>query len=330
MKRILLVSLAVLSISFFSAPVNAQINVASTDGYMVKINIQPVAIVPTSSSCVNGYNYNVKLNYTINYTGSNLPSNLYTLQGTIGCGTNTHFFQLPKSGASATGSVTSGSNVWNPNKDCATATLTSLGCNLVTIEIQGPGISQRFVSAPANIILPVKLVSFTAAREQDIVKLNWATATEENNEYFTIERSVNGNEWTAIKTIKGAGNSASLINYETVDASPLPGTSYYRLRQTDIDGRSTYSDVRTIESSSSNGKISLYPVPNTGNTINLTGISNINEHELSVLSTTGALLFRTKLSRNSVELPSLKAGLYIVVVKNNVSGESTSFRYVKI
>ena len=329
MKRILPLGIIALFSAFFSLSSFAQINVASTNGYMVHISITPVAIVPTSATCVNGYNYNVKLNYSISFSGSNIPSSLYTLQGSIGCGTNKHFFQLPNNGG--TGTVTSTSNVWTTKKDCSTATLTSMGCTQVVIEIEGAGISKRDVTAPLNITtLPIKLVSFNAGWSGSVIKLNWATATEENNEYFTIERSANANEWISIKTIKGAGNSASLLNYETVDASPLAGVNYYRLRQTDIDGRSSYSDVVSVEAGSNAGKVSLFPVPNSGNTINLRGISNYNENELSLLSTSGAVLHRVNLSKSSVELPALKTGVYIILIKNKITGESTSLRYVKI
>src|SRR5690348_4037784 len=117
MKRILPLGIIAFFCTISSFSAFSQVVVASTNVYLIHINVTPVAIVPNSSTCVNGYNYNVKLNYTITFTGSNIPSNLYTLQGSIGCGANTHFFQLPNNGGS--GTVTSGSNVWTTKKDCA-------------------------------------------------------------------------------------------------------------------------------------------------------------------------------------------------------------------
>lgn len=331
MKKSLLVSVFTSFVILFALSANAQFHIASTTGYTANVDVVPLSIVNTTDGCQNGYNYNVKLGYRISFTGTNAPASMYTLQGVLGCGVSTHFFDLPNNGGY--GNITSQSRVWTTKKDCATATVQSFSCNLVTLEIEGPGISRRFVTLPAasSVVLPIQLVSFTAIWEQNAVNLKWVTASEENNASFTIERSANGTEWNGIQTIKGAGTSSTTLTYTTTDAAPLIGVSYYRLRQTDIDGKSTYSEVRTVESAANaTAKISLYPVPNTGNTINLAGISNVNEYSLTVMNTAGTQLYRTNLSKTSVELPSLNAGLYIVVVKNKVSGESTSFRYVKM
>ena len=62
-----------------------------------------------------------------------------------------------------------------------------------------------------------------------------ANTSELNNDFFTVERSINSTDWEIIGTVNGAGNSKSLINYSFIDSSPLSGTSYYRLKQTDFD-----------------------------------------------------------------------------------------------
>lgn len=84
--------------------------------------------------------------------------------------------------------------------------------------------------------LPIKLLSFIAECQNGNAVLQWSTATESNNDYFTLSRSSDGINYQTIATVKGAGNSSSTLNYSTIDTSPLFGTSYYRLSQTDFDG----------------------------------------------------------------------------------------------
>lgn len=84
-------------------------------------------------------------------------------------------------------------------------------------------------------LLPIELAYFRSKMEDGKAVIEWATASETNNDYFTLERSADGLSFDALATIPGAGNSHSLLSYTYTDASPLKGTSYYRLRQTDYD-----------------------------------------------------------------------------------------------
>jgi len=91
--------------------------------------------------------------------------------------------------------------------------------------------------------LPVELLSFDARCANNKVKLNWVTASETNNDYFTIERSKDNNIFEKVLDYPGAGNSNHLISYSAIDDSPYAGNSYYRLKQTDFDGIFTYSGI---------------------------------------------------------------------------------------
>ena len=98
-----------------------------------------------------------------------------------------------------------------------------------------------------GFLLPIELESFDAEKLADnIVQLNWTTASEEQNDYFTIERGVSGNTFTEIGNVDGAGNSLELLDYHFLDRSPLDGTSYYRIKQTDFDGASTYTNTVAV------------------------------------------------------------------------------------
>jgi len=90
-----------------------------------------------------------------------------------------------------------------------------------------------------NVVLPIELLSFDATlQENGKVKIEWATATETNNDFFTVERSTNGMTFEAIARVEGAGKSSTRLDYTAEDPWPEQGTNYYRLRQTDINGNS--------------------------------------------------------------------------------------------
>lgn len=100
-----------------------------------------------------------------------------------------------------------------------------------------------------TIILPIELLEFNAKLVDKSVELNWTTATEYNNKYFTIERSSDASSWEATYVLQGQGNSSIHHNYKVYDSSPLKGISYYRLKQTDFDGRYAYSHIASINNS---------------------------------------------------------------------------------
>ncbi len=101
-------------------------------------------------------------------------------------------------------------------------------------------------SSDAANPLPIELISFDAIAEDDVVNLTWQTATEINNDYFEIERSANGVDFEFVTKTMGAGNSNTILNYQAVDNAPLNGISYYRLKQVDFDGTTTYSELKLV------------------------------------------------------------------------------------
>lgn len=92
--------------------------------------------------------------------------------------------------------------------------------------------------------LPVELLHFDAEPHGSVVNLNWSTASERDNDHFTVERSADGIFFTDLLQVPGVVQSSHLRHYAEVDRQPLPGLSYYRLRQTDRDGTATWS--RTV------------------------------------------------------------------------------------
>lgn len=123
--------------------------------------------------------------------------------------------------------------------------------------------------------LPVELLTFDAAynKKTGFVDLVWTTASETNNDYFTVERSSDNLNFETVITRNGAGNSNQVLYYYDADKEPLPGLSYYRLKQTDFDGAFTYSQTETVMISSENYIVTINPNP-VNDHINVSVISH--------------------------------------------------------
>lgn len=98
-------------------------------------------------------------------------------------------------------------------------------------------------SATWNNPLPVELMDFACSQSQGQVVLKWRTATETNNDYFEVQRSIDGETFAVVGKVDGAGNSEVIKRYEFIDRLPAFGRAYYRLRQVDFDLKYSYSDV---------------------------------------------------------------------------------------
>jgi len=95
--------------------------------------------------------------------------------------------------------------------------------------------------------LPIDLISFNGEIVGNNVELNWSVASQVNNDYFTIKKSIDCEQWEEVSVIPGAGNSNTEMDYTVYDENPYDGVSYYRLTQTDYDGESeTFSPISVI------------------------------------------------------------------------------------
>ena len=108
--------------------------------------------------------------------------------------------------------------------------------------------------------LPVELLSFTAESKYNFVELSWSTASELNNDYFMIERSADAEYFTSIGRVKGSGTTNETRQYGFTDNNPAVGTSYYRLKQVDLDGRFEYSKTVAVKFDRSENLI-IAPIP---------------------------------------------------------------------
>lgn len=129
-----------------------------------------------------------------------------------------------------------------------------------TSSTSGGGTNGAGVVTAGSSPLPIELVSFSAEKDNDRVKILWATASEKDNSYFTVEKSEDGINFTVVGNVAGAGNSRTYKTYNYYDTRPYKGLSYYRLKQTDLSAEFQYSPMVSVNF---NEKISfsIYPNP---------------------------------------------------------------------
>ncbi len=160
--------------------------------------------------------------------------------------------------------------------------------------------------------LPIELISFEASLYKRQVELIWQTASERNNDYFSVERSANGIDWSVIETVEGAGSSTELLSYETFDLEPLRGISYYRLKQTDFDGKTSYSEIRTISNTS---ELMVLPNPGSG-LFYISGLSDRQESIIVVRDITGKEITKMTAQKEmqQLDLSQQPSGVYFVTI----------------
>ena len=183
-------------------------------------------------------------------------------------------------------------------------------------------------------VLPVQLVNFSVIKDGKKVKLQWSTASEQNNDRFEVEKSIDGSVWKNIATVKGMGTSSQAQHYNSYDASPASGINYYRLKQVDVDGRSNISDIRSIRfNEASKAIISVSPNPVRG-VVNFK-LDNISASNLVAVfsDVNGTILYQQKyknVQANTINKLNLSqppaAGVYIL--KLQADGLSESIRVV--
>lgn len=161
-------------------------------------------------------------------------------------------------------------------------------------------------------VLPIELRYFSAELIEDYVHIKWSTISELNNDYFTIERSQSGNNWDAIATIDGAGNSTEELNYWEIDSFPLPGVSYYRLVQTDYDGRTSVSRVVSVtREGTANEEFIVFPNPTTGRL----SFSTAMEGNYQIFDAYGKIMQQGILMNEDLDISDLSSGVYIIVIE---------------
>ncbi|MFD1873665.1 beta strand repeat-containing protein [Hymenobacter bucti] len=195
--------------------------------------------------------------------------------------------------------------------------------NITTTDQYGGITTQPVTFVIGGTPLPVVLVEFTAqaVANRDAL-LNWATASEKNNDYFEVERSFDGTSFTAIAKVAGHGTTAAASAYTLTDAgvaAKATGLVYYRLRQVDRDGTSSYSPQRTLSFPKVAAvSLGLYPNPvATTTSLDLSQLPAARTYQVLLLDATGRQVRAWTLAGGQpqpLELTGLASGSYVLVV----------------
>jgi hypothetical protein len=162
------------------------------------------------------------------------------------------------------------------------------------------------------------------------VEITWTTASETNNDFFTIERSQDGREFIPIGVVDGAGNSNTILNYKLMDADPYVGISYYRLKQTDFDGKFEYSEIKSVNFMKPNvgHNWSIYPNPSDISGVYLvTGLLESDLLQVQLTDLTGKVVFSDRLSTDNesanyfLDFNHVNSGIYYLTI---VDGSQTT------
>lgn len=178
-----------------------------------------------------------------------------------------------------------------------------------------------FTAGSSASPLPVSLLHFKGERVGEDVLLEWATASELNNNFFTIERSEDGENFESIATVYGAGNSQEIIKYLTMDYNVVPGNLYYRLLQTDFDGTQTAYDVIVVAGSQRPG---IQKVLNNVQDNEITLVIESRESNIARLEMidmqgrvirTQTMTMERGLSNLTIQTGDVPTGVYIVLLE---------------
>lgn len=166
-----------------------------------------------------------------------------------------------------------------------------------------------------TVTLPVALISFTAEKIQENAHLNWTTASEENNDYFIVEKSIDNINFEEIDRVKGAGNSNKIIKYQSIDYNLSEGISYYRLRQVDFDSKFSISNVVAVRNNHDN-QMSIFPNPSNGDI----SVENKEDVDVSIYSITGQELANYHFEANTInkiDITNQPKGIYFLAYVSN-------------
>jgi len=183
--------------------------------------------------------------------------------------------------------------------------------------IQNISVNNNGGTATTNcgiVLLPVELTNWKAELIDSYVELSWLTQSERDNDYFAIQRSSDLNFWETIGFQNGAGTTNEIQTYSYSDDATLLGTNYYRLKQVDFNGKSTYSKVIAIENSALKDELQLFPNP-AKNSVQIKDINAMDIESIRLTNMDGVELRIEAVSTSvglEINLKEVESGVYLV------------------
>jgi hypothetical protein len=226
-----------------------------------------------------------------------------------------------------------GTNKWT-KLDATVASITG-GYSVTASSAISPNTSFVFGSTNPNTSflspLPVSIIDFSAKVNSNNIDIKWSTASEKDNMAFVVEKSIDGQTWSAIGTVKGAKTSNVVNNYGLVDYKAVAGFQYYRLKQIDLDGTVNYSKAIAVNfSKASTLNVNLFPNP-AKDALNITTENNATgEVHIQILNSMGETVYNKVVDAGlvqSIDIASFIPGVYYVSVI--AEGESKIIRLLK-
>jgi trimeric autotransporter adhesin len=165
------------------------------------------------------------------------------------------------------------------------------------------------------VVLPITGLQFNATKQTNKVLLDWKTFSENNNKGFQVLRSGNAVPFDSIGFVAAAGINGNGSTYNFTDNNPLPGKNYYRLKQVDIDGRFTYSDIKWVDFGK-DAYVKTYPNPTQDFLYINTGYT-FKDATLSIRSMSGQLVKQIKVNGSgtiTIPVKDLPAAVYHVEI----------------
>jgi len=302
-----------------------------------------ICIPPTPGPCLN----------TVSYVGSDLPTQANPSVQALCLGLNPPFGQFTDEytewtngvagvnyiviSSVATDWITVTSNIPNGNVVAFGSspliwTSPTNGTHYIHVNTDGfcgEDFNCRDITVERSSVLPVTLISFTVECYNNMSLLEWATASEQNSDYFQVERSRNGHEWTEVSKISTVGNSSVITNYQFYDTTANFNVTgyYYRLKQVDFDGQFEYFETKYIlcEDDKTTKEIKVFPNPTEGDIFVGLKNNNVEEATFLIVDNTGRAIFTVNVNLTDaytvypLNMSDIQSGTYTlyILTKNN-------------
>jgi hypothetical protein len=302
---------------------------------------QTYTLTVSSNGCSNATSTTINVNPSVGFVSTISGNN------TIIAGTQETYSITPVPNANYqwayTESVTA--PLWNniPNSNTPSISFywpqtTTNGSVRVTVSnASNCGNQVRFFNIITNGALPVELLSFDGTCNDNLITLNWRTATEYNTSHFDVLKSRDGENWSKLTTLNSAGNSTQELSYSTKDENAIDGNNYYKLMQYDIDGVSDeYGPINVICNGNSKGYFSIFPNPSSESfQVVLNNKNMIGNGKIEIQDSKGSIVLEKEIEIKgginlyNLDMLNIVSGVYYIKVTSNEFSTNTLKQIIK-